>query len=128
MKIAISTDEGVVSGHFGRCPSFTLVDVDDNKVVEKETIANPGHHPGYLPEFLHDRGVNCIVAGGMGQRAKALFQDKGIDVVMGVTGPIDEVIDRLVRGQLEDGENTCIPETGKGYGLDKTQCDHGGKG
>ena len=128
MRIAISTDEGVISGHFGRCPSFTLVDVDNNKVVEKQTIANPGHHPGYLPEFLRGQGVNCIMAGGMGNRARALFGEHGIEVIVGVTGPIDEVIDRFVCGQLEGGANTCVPESGKGYGLDKTFCDHNEKG
>ena len=124
MKIAISTDGDFVSGHFGRCPSFTIVDINNNEVVNKETIANPGHHPGYLPEFLHDRGVSCIIAGGMGHRAKALFSEKGIQTIMGVTGTIDEIVDKFAQGQLKGGANTCVPESGKGYGLDKTICDH----
>ena len=124
MKIAISTDGNFVSGHFGRCPSFTIVDINNNEVVNKETIANPGHHPGYLPEFLHDQGVNCIVAGGMGQRAEALFSEKGIQAIVGVTGAIDEVVDKIAQGQLVGRKNTCVPESGKGYGLDKTICDH----
>ncbi len=124
MKIAISTDGDFVSGHFGRCPSFTIVDINNNEVVNKETIANPGHHPGYLPEFLHDQGVSYIIAGGMGQRAKALFSEKGIQTIMGVTGAIDEAVDKFAQGKLTGGENTCVPESGKGYGLDKTVCDH----
>ena len=124
MKIAISTDGDFVSEHFGRCPSFTIVDIDNNEVVSKETIANPGHHPGYLPEFLHDRGVNYIVAGGMGQRARALFSEKGIQTIMGITGAIDEVVKKFAQGQLDGGTNTCVPESGKGYGLDKSVCDH----
>jgi len=31
MKIAISTDSGFVSEHFGRCPSFTIVEITDGK-------------------------------------------------------------------------------------------------
>ena len=49
MKIAISTDGGYVSAHFGRCPSFTIMEVEDSKLVGKEEIDNPGHHPGFLP-------------------------------------------------------------------------------
>jgi len=124
MKVAISTDNGFVSAHFGRCPSFTIADIKDNKVVNKETIANPGHHPGYLPEFLQERGVDYIIAGGMGQRARVLFGEKGIQTIMGVTGPIDEVLEKLGQGQLAGGENTCLPESGKGYGVDKSICDH----
>ena len=67
MKISISTDGEMVAQHFGRCPSFTIVDFEGSKIVSKERIDNPGHHPGYIPQFLHERGVNCIVAGGMGR-------------------------------------------------------------
>ena len=52
MKIAISTDGNYVSAHFGRCPSFTIAEIQDSKIIKKELIDNPGHHPGYLPEFL----------------------------------------------------------------------------
>ena len=128
MKIAISTDGGCVSAHFGRCPSFTLVDIEGQQVVSKDVIANPGHHPGFLPEFMQGQGVSCIIAGGMGQRAQTLFLEKGIQSIMGVTGPVDDAIEKFIAGQLASGANTCVPESGKGYGLDKTACDHEQKG
>ncbi len=124
MRIAISTDRGTVSAHFGRCPSFTIVDIEEGKVSRREEIANPGHHPGYLPDFLHEKGVSCIIAGGMGQRASMLFSEKGIQTIMGVSGPIDEIIGKIENGTLEGGESLCSPGAGKGYGLDKTECDH----
>ena len=128
MKIAISTDGQSVSAHFGRCPSFTIAEIDNQQLIKKETIANPGHHPGFLPEFLSKQGVACIIAGGMGQRARMLFEEKGIQAVMGVTGGVDEVIGQYRRGELKGGNNTCVPESGKGYGIDKTVCDHDDKG
>ena len=33
MRIAISTDGSSVSGHFGRCPSFTIVDIEDGNWI-----------------------------------------------------------------------------------------------
>ena len=90
MRIAISTDGDQVSQHFGRCPSFTLVDIEDSQVIKKEIIDNPGHHPGFLPRFFHGQGVQCIVAGGMGQRAKMLFDEQSITTTMGITGKIKE--------------------------------------
>ena len=39
-------------------------------------------------------------------------------------GRIDDAIDKLVKGTLKGGESLCKPGAGKGYGLDKTQCDH----
>ncbi|MBN1298797.1 MAG: NifB/NifX family molybdenum-iron cluster-binding protein [Actinobacteria bacterium] len=124
MKIAISTDGDFVSPHFGRCPQFTLVDIENGKVIHRETVDNPGHHPGFLPQFLKEKGASCIIAGGMGMRAQELFAESGIDSLMGVEGKIDTVIEQLVEGKLEGGESICAPGAGKGYGVDKTVCDH----
>ena len=86
MRVAISTDGEYVSAHFGRCPSFTLADIEEGKLVSKKVIENPGHHPGYIPQYLSEKGVNCMVAGGMGMRAKELFKDANIDIILGVEG------------------------------------------
>jgi predicted Fe-Mo cluster-binding NifX family protein len=128
MKVAISTDRGNVSAHFGRCPSFTLLEIQDGKVVGKEEIQNPGHQPGFLPEFLSNKGVTCIVAGGMGRRAMQFFEQAGIRWILGVQGPVDEVAAKLAQGLLESGESLCTPGAGKGYGVEKTACDHGDHG
>lgn len=124
MKIAISTDGEYVSEHFGRCPSFTLADIEEGKLISKKVIDNPGHHPGYLPQFLSKKGVNCMVAGGMGMRAKELFKDVNIDIILGVEGKIDSIIDKIISDTLEGGKSLCKPGAGKGYGIDKTECEH----
>lgn len=124
MKVAISTDGDSVSAHFGRCPCFTVMEVEDGKVIGREVIDNPGHHPGFLPQFLNKKGVSAIVVGGMGQRAVDLFAEAEIKVVVGISGKISEVVAKLQNGTLEGGESLCRPGLGKGYGLDKTECDH----
>ncbi len=124
MRVAISTDGNDVSAHFGRCPTFTIVDIKDGKVEKRESLKNPGHEPGYIPQFLHERGVECIIAGGMGMRATGFFRDFGIQAIVGISGRVDEVIEKLAQGKLEGGESLCRPGAGKGYGLDKSQCDH----
>ena len=125
MRVAISTDGEFVSAHFGRCPSFTIVDIiKDGEVAIKEVADNPGHQPGFIPQFLHKKGVNCIIAGGMGMRAQGFFDEFSIQAIVGVTGRVDEVIEKLKKGTLEGGESLCRPGAGKGYGLDKTECDH----
>jgi predicted Fe-Mo cluster-binding NifX family protein len=124
MRVAISTEKDFVSPHFGRCPLFTIVDIEEGKITKKEIINNPGHHPGFIPQFLYEKGVNCIVAGGMGRRATELFNELGIQTIVGISGKIDEVIEKLQKGTLKGGESLCRPGSGKGYGLDKTECDH----
>jgi predicted Fe-Mo cluster-binding NifX family protein len=107
MKIAISTDGGSVSAHFGRCPSYTLIDVREGKVITREEIPNPGHSPGFLPGYLAEKGVTTIIAGGMGPRAQGLFAENGIKTIIGVEGGVDEVVDRFLQGTLEPGRDLC---------------------
>jgi len=127
MKAVISTDGEFVSAHFGRCPEFTIVNIENNKLVGKEVIGNPGHSPGYLPQFFHEKGVECIIAGGMGGNAQNLFNQYNIKQYIGVTGKIDAIVTQVIDGTLTGGESTCKPGGGRGYGLDKLGgCDHGG--
>jgi len=107
MKVAISTEGDYVSEHFGRCPQYTLIEVEGGKVLTREVIETPGHQPGFLPGFLAERGVTCVVTGGMGPRAQSLFAQQGVETVVGITGRVDEVIEKLLKGELEGGESLC---------------------
>jgi predicted Fe-Mo cluster-binding NifX family protein len=107
MKVAISTDNSQVSAHFGRCQQYTIFDVDGKEVKGKAIIDTPGHQPGMLPPFLNQKGVNVVIAGGMGPRAQDLFRQLNIEPIIGVTGKVDEVIQDFLQGKLETGESTC---------------------
>lgn len=112
IRLAIATENGLVSAHFGRCSTYTLVDIEDGKEQGRQVIENPMHSPGFLPGFLSEKGVHCIIAGGMGPRAQDLFADKNIQVIIGVTGSIDEAVERILSGSLEGGESLCDRDEG----------------
>ena len=112
MKIAIATENGYVSAHFGRCPVYTLVDIEAGKVVGRQEIPNPGHSPGFLPGYLSEKGVDVIIVGGMGPRAQDLFAERNIKAIIGVQGKIDEVIEAFIRQELEAGQDLCDHQRG----------------
>jgi predicted Fe-Mo cluster-binding NifX family protein len=107
MKVAISTDQGYVSAHFGRCQSYTIIEIKEGHVLRMEEIPNPGHQPGFLPKYLSEKGVNCIIAGGMGPRAQGLFAQENIETIIGVQGPVIEVIEKFIKQELEVGDDLC---------------------
>ncbi len=107
MKIAIATEGSYVSAHFGRCPAYTILEIQEGKILNREEIANPGHQPGFLPQYLGERGVNLIIAGGMGPRAQGLFAQRNIEAIVGVQGEIDEVIEKFMNQELKPGEDLC---------------------
>jgi predicted Fe-Mo cluster-binding NifX family protein len=59
MKIAVAGEGTNVTEHFGHCVNFLIYDVENGKIVKEESIPNQGHKPGFLPNFLADRGCKC---------------------------------------------------------------------
>ena len=110
MRIAIPLAGGKLAMHFGHCERFALVDVDIEKkqIVSREDVTPPPHEPGLLPRWLAERGANLIIAGGMGQRAQALFAESGIEVRVGARSETPErIAGDYLSGSLQTGENAC---------------------
>jgi predicted Fe-Mo cluster-binding NifX family protein len=118
-KIAISTDSGQVYEHFGRAPEYTFITIEDNKITKKETLPNPGHSVGSVPKFVHDHNAIYMITGGMGPRAIQFFEQYGIEVIMGVSGYIEEVVEKFLNGKLAKGISSCTHGGGKGFGIEK---------
>jgi predicted Fe-Mo cluster-binding NifX family protein len=84
------------------------VDTETKKILKREDITAPEHQPGLLPPWLAERGVNMIIAGGMGQRAQELFAQQNIQVVVGAPAETPEkLITDYFEGTLQVGENVC---------------------
>jgi predicted Fe-Mo cluster-binding NifX family protein len=107
MKIAIASDNGLVTGHFGHCEEFLIYDIESGEIVNREKIPNPGHVPGFLPKFLNEQGVNLIISGGMGSGAVDIFNSLGIEVVIGARGKVEEVVSAYLAGKLESTGSIC---------------------
>lgn len=107
MKIAIASDKKKVAQHFGHCEAFECFTVHENSIKGWETIKNPGHKPGFLPNYLHEKGIDVIIAGGMGQSAANLFKGNGIEVVCGASGPIEKVAESFVDRTLQSTGSLC---------------------
>jgi predicted Fe-Mo cluster-binding NifX family protein len=107
MIVAIAKEGNEVSKHFGHCKGFEILRLENGLVGDFHYLENPGHRPGYLPEFLKEQGVEVIISGGMGASAQEMFRRSGIEVVVGAEGEILEVINKYVKGELESSEEIC---------------------
>jgi len=107
MKIAVASENRMVTGHFGHCESFNIFDVEEKKIIKSEAISNPGHKPGFLPNFLNDMGVNVIISGGMGSGAIDIFNEKGIEVITGATGNAKVAAEQYLEGKLKSTGSIC---------------------
>lgn len=107
MKIAVASEKGAVAGHFGHCEAFIIFDTQDGKIVSREDVANPGHRPGFLPNFLGDRGVEVVISGGMGGGAVDIFNERKIEVILGASGQADTAVEAYLRGELKSTGSIC---------------------
>ncbi len=110
MRIAIPVADGKLAMHFGHCAQFALVDAEPapGQILKMEMVDAPAHEPGLLPRWLGDRGVNLIIAGGMGSRAQGLFAERNIRVVTGAPADAPEALVRAyLDGSLQTGDNAC---------------------
>lgn len=115
-RIAIASDDprgldSVVSYHFGRCPYYIVVEVDDKGQVGKITsYENRGagtHQVGDMPSFIKSLGADVIVAGGMGPRAIDFFQQLNIQPITGASGTVRRVIEQLLNSEMETEAEPC---------------------
>ena len=110
IRIAVPTHHGELCMHFGHCELFAVIDIDPQtcEIIASRTLTPPEHEPGVLPRWIKGLGVDAVIAGGMGSRARSLFAQEGIEVVVGAHAEDPENIARdFVRGKLSVGENVC---------------------
>lgn len=107
MRIAVAGEEKNVTEHFGHCVNFLIYDVENGKITNEESIPNPGHKPGFLPNFLADRGVNVIISGGMGGGAVDIFNERNVEVVVGASGDAKTAVENYLKGELKTTGSVC---------------------
>ncbi len=111
MKIAVPCEnelglESMLAEHFGRARYFAIVDVEDNRIRAVEVAEAPlSHSPGELPTMLKEKGVELVLAYGMGIRAVEFFESYGIKVVTRARGKVIEVVKSFLDGKLQIEEN-----------------------
>ena len=107
MKIAVACEGKTVTEHFGHCEAFAIFEAHGTQIVNKQFIPNPGHKPGFLPVFLHEKGVNVIISGGMGGGAVDIFNEKEIEVVTGASGDAETACSNYLQGKLKSTGSVC---------------------
>lgn len=97
-----------LSAHFGHSEEFAVITTDGEKVLGTEFFNPPVHQPGTYPRFLAEKGVNVIIAGGLGVKAQEIFKANNIEVHLGVNSidPV-EIVEQYLRDNLESGNNLC---------------------
>lgn len=107
-RFAVPLENGVLCTHFGHCQEFAIIDAENNKITREILVTPPPHEPGLLPKWLSEHGVTNIIAGGIGQKAIELFNEREIKVSMGASSKKSaELVFDYLNNSLATGVNSC---------------------
>ncbi|UCF71924.1 MAG: NifB/NifX family molybdenum-iron cluster-binding protein [Deltaproteobacteria bacterium] len=132
MKVAVSSMgsdlDAQVDPRFGRCAYFLIVNPDDMtfEAFGNESVALGGGAGIQSGQFIASKGANVVITGNVGPNASRTLNAAGVDVIVGVSGPIREAIERYKRGELSPTDQASVPGhfgmgmgrgTGRGMGM-----------
>ena len=106
-RIAVAGEGKNVTEHFGHCVNFLIFDAENGKIMKETSIPNPGHRPGFLPNYLADQGVSVIISGGMGGGAVDIFNERNVEVVVGASGDAKTAVESYLKGELKSTGSVC---------------------
>jgi len=104
MKIAITSTgtklEDKIDPRFGRCCYFILFDTDTNEfeAVENTGAQGMGGVGIQSGQIMAEKEVKTVLTGSCGPNAFQTLQAAGIKVITGVTGTVQEAIDKFKLG------------------------------
>jgi predicted Fe-Mo cluster-binding NifX family protein len=88
--------------------------------LRTEVLPAPDHQPGAFPRWLREKGVEVVIAGGIGKRALGIFSRHGITVRAGTPDArIQDLVASFLSGQL-----TASPEGCEHHGHDHGHSHH----
>ncbi len=104
MNIAVTstgpTLNDSVEARFGRCPYFLIIDTD---TLRCEPIENPNTALGggagiQSAQLMSEKGVTTVLTGNCGPNAFNVFGQAGIQVIVGVSGPVRNAVEQFKEG------------------------------
>lgn len=108
MKVAIAYKDGEIYQHFGHCEMFAIYDYYGETTAEcSKKLVDSSNCQGHqaMAELMRDNGVDAVLAGNMGDEARAALLSMGIVPIIGYMGDADTAADLLVTGQLPTNES-----------------------
>ncbi|KYC44340.1 MAG: Dinitrogenase iron-molybdenum cofactor [Candidatus Methanofastidiosum methylothiophilum] len=113
MKVAIPTGfigglEDEIFPHFGKAPTFTLVDIKENMIKSTEIIKNNGEHFGGLltpSDILLEKNIQALICLGAGPRALEKLRSQKVEIYVTMQGHTKEAIEYFIKGKLHKMSN-----------------------
>jgi predicted Fe-Mo cluster-binding NifX family protein len=106
MRIAIPLFGSRVSPRFGYEPEVLIVDVEEGQESSRQKFATAGLGIPQRISLLSSLAVNTLICGGIDIFCLRSLSGRGFQIIPGVIGEADEVLEYFLAGQLREGQ--CV--------------------
>ena len=93
MRVAIVGDGEFLSLYeLHSALTLTVIDLENDEIIDKVHISFDSVMKHGLVQFLCQRNISSLIIGHISNRQKEFCKQKGIHVITGITGRIEDVI------------------------------------
>ena len=118
MRVVFPTDEnsGYLSkrgAHFGKAKFYTIITLEDGKIVDVEGVANAGHNTNACSNAIANimsLNPDVLIVDGIGASPAEGFLKAGLDVYFDQESPtVEKSVALFTQGNLpkSNGDGTC---------------------
>jgi ATP-binding protein involved in chromosome partitioning len=115
MRIAVFQKEGRLFPNCADSAQIAIVEIDRvcNSVQQTAWLTPPPQSVGALADWLCREEVEVVLTNGIRRQDRALLEQKGIAVIVGVPAfRVEPVVASYLAGTLQTGANPCEESTG----------------
>lgn len=126
VRLVFATQQGgpddQVSPVFGRCQTYTVVDVENGEITNSEVVqnqyANAMSGAGIQAAgFVANQGAEAVIAGNFGPNVASVLNQSGVKMVPASGVSVREAVSQYLDGELEPvSQATSAAKTGMGGG------------
>ncbi|HUS46722.1 MAG TPA: NifB/NifX family molybdenum-iron cluster-binding protein [Phycisphaerae bacterium] len=100
VRVAIPVWSDRVSPVFDTAGQLMVLEVDGGRELSRSHAALGQVGPDLRPRRLSELGVDVLVCGAISQPLEAMVAAQGVQVVPQVCGPVEQVVEAFLVGQL----------------------------
>jgi len=115
VKIAVTANEAsldsVVDPRFGRCACFLVIETDslEFEAVENSNAMLGGGAGIQSAQLMAEKGVVAVLTGNCGPNAHQTLSAAGINIIVGCSGRIRDIVEQFKAGQLNSADAANVP-------------------
>lgn len=128
VRLAIPTWNNWVSPVFDTANTLLVVDVENNREVGRSHAAIQTPILSQRIQLIADLNINVLICNAISRSLMRMVATSGPEVIAWRSGPVEEILQAYLDGQLSKPRFVMAgcPRGGPGLGLGRGRCTRGG--